>query len=350
MDVTFVGRQAELAEAMRRLRRSRLVTFTGAGGVGKTRLARRALGEAHEIPVDLTVLVDLEPLEDPEALPHAVARSLGLAEDPARCAIGAMAEWFRRRRVLLVLDTCDHLAGAAGELATALLRAVPALRVVATGRQALGVPGEHVYVVPPMRPGDAVALLRDRAAAAADLTEADAAELCEALDNVPLAVELAARGLRGRSPRALADALRDGGELPDDLAWDPPADGGPGDERPMRHRGMRAAIGWSHGLCEPRERLLWARMSVFGADFDLEAAEYVCAGGPLPAEAVLDTIGGLVEKSVLSAVGHGRGVRYRASRGVRRFGAEWLDLLGERDAVRRRHHDYYVWRNERGSR
>ncbi|MEV5414268.1 AAA family ATPase [Thermopolyspora sp. NPDC052614] len=342
MDTTFVGRRPELAEVGLLLKRSRLVTLTGAGGVGKTRLARRVLGDAGGIPVDLTVLVDLEPLDDPEALPYAVARSLGLEEDPARSAVEAMATWFRRRDVLLVLDTCDQLVDAVAELATALLRAVPNLRILTTGRQALGVPGEHVYLVRPMRLDDAVTLLRERLDARTPaVTDAEAAEACDLLDRLPLAIELAARWLPGGSVRELIGGLREGGEVPAEA----PEGGTAG---PRRHHSMRAAIGWSHELCTPRERLLWARMSVFGADFDLEAAEFVCSGGPLPADAVLDTIGGLVEKSVVFTCDHPGGARYRTLRGIRRFGARWLDRLGEREDLRRRHDDYVTWLNERG--
>jgi len=336
MATTFVGRRAEPAQVIRLLGRARLVTLCGVAGVGKTRLARRVLDDAGSIPVDLTVMVDLEPLDDPAALPGAVARSLGIAPDPGRTAAewtAAIAAWLGRRRVLLVLDTCDRLVDAVARLATALLRAVPGLRVLATGRRSLGVPGEHVHLVRPLPACDAVALLRDRLGDPPGFDADAARELCGLLDGVPLAIELAARALPGRPIREYIAALGDG--------WQP-ADAAPvaAADLPERHRSVRAALGWSHGLCTPRERLLWARLSVFPGEFDLPAAEHVCAGGPLPACAVLDAIGGLVDKSVVLRADRPGAARYRLLRGVRAFGAEWLDRLGERDAVRRRHDDY----------
>lgn len=349
MATTFVGRRPELAEVLRLLRRSRLVTLSGVGGVGKTRLARRVVDDAGQIPVERTVVIDLEPLDDPAALPGAVARSLGIAGDPDRSVSGwipELAAWFGRRDVLLVLDTCDRLVDAVAGLATALLRAVPSLRVLATGRQPLGVPGEHVHVVHPMCPGDAVALLRDLLGNPPGLDGRAAAELCRLLDGVPLAIELAARSLPGRSLREFIGELGDG--------WEPPSAGPAGGpaapDVPERHRSMRAAIGWSHALCSPRERLLWARMSVFPAGFDLRAAEHVCAGGPLPACAVLDAISGLVDKSVVFRRSRPDGAYYHLLRGVRAFGAEWLDRLGEREEIRRRHNEYDKWRIGRGER
>ncbi|MFO7249657.1 MAG: AAA family ATPase [Actinomycetes bacterium] len=351
MATTFVGRRAELAQLTRLLRRARLVTLCGVAGVGKTRLARRVLEHAREIPVDLTVMVDLEPLDDPDALPGAVARGLGVGSCGDRTAgqgaaaeqVAAMAARLGGRRALLVLDTCDRVVDAAARLATALLRAVPGLRVLATGRQSLGVPGEHVHLVRPLPGCDAVALLRDRLGDPPGLDTEAARELCGLLDGVPLAIELAARALPGRPIRDYIAALGDG--------WEP-AGAAPvaAADLPERHRSIRAALGWSHGLCTPRERLLWARLSVFPGDFDLAAAEHVCAGGPLPAWAVLDAIGGLVDKSVVLRADLPGAARYRLLRGVRAFGAEWLDRLGERDAVRRRHDDYRKWRIGRGER
>lgn len=378
MATTFVGRAPELAEVHRLVRRARLVTLSGAAGVGKTRLARRVIDEAREIPVDLTVMVDLEPLGEPAALPGAVARSLGIADDPDRTAaewVSELSAWFGRREVLLVLDTCDRLVDAAAGLATALLRAVPNLRVLATCRQSLGVPGEHVYVVHPMAADDAVALLRERLGRPADFDAAEAARLCGLLDGIPLAVELAAVSLTGsligslggslggppagRPIRELVAELGTGWDLPigpaerelsdlSDLSGSSGSSGSPG--VPERHRSLRAAIGWSHGLCSPRERLLWARMSVFPGDFDLRAAETVCGGGCLPATAVLDAIVGLIDKSLLMRRYHPDGTRYHALRAVRGFGAEWLDRLGERDEIHRRHDDYLKWQFGRGER
>lgn len=338
MATTFVGRHAELTEALRLVRRARLVTISGTGGVGKTHLARRVLEEARGIPVGLTVMVDLEPLDDPAALPAAIARALGVAGHPDRTPAEWTAElcaWFGRRDVLLVLDTCDRLVDAVAGLAAELLRAASNLRVLATCRQSLGVPGEHVHLVPPMPVEDAVELLRDRLGHPDGLDAGQAARLCRLLDGIPLAVELAARRLAVRPIAELAAELDAGWDLPD-LPEPPPG-------TPDRHRSLRAALDWSHGLCSPRERLLWARMSVFPADFDLRAAEHVCAGGALPAHAVLDAVAGLVDKSLLLRRDHPDGTRYHVLRGVRGLGAEWLDRLGEQEEIHRRHDEYRRW-------
>lgn len=349
METTFVGRRAEIAQVVRLIRESRLVTLTGLGGVGKTRLAGRAAEEiAGEFPDGLW-LVELACLTDPYLLAETVADSMGLADQSARQQEEVLADWLSPRRSLLVLDTCEHLVEAVASLVDTLLRRAPGLRVLATGRQPLGVPGEHIYPVPPLPVEDAVALLRDRAGLAGAGTAggdvegggdegggvggdgaAGMAALCEGLDCIPLAIELAAVQLRTMSPALLTPQLHDRYRL---------LTGGDG---PMRHESLRAAMGWSHELCTPAERLLWARLSVFAAGFDLEAAERVCAGGPLPSGLVLETLTGLVDKSLVQREDHPAGVRLRMLDTVREFGAEWLLLLGETGAVQGRHRDHYL--------
>ncbi|MER5322026.1 ATP-binding protein [Streptosporangium roseum] len=340
METTFVGRRVEIAQVVRLIRESRLVTLTGLGGVGKTRLAGRAAEEiAGEFPDGLW-LVELACLTDPHLLAETVADSMGLADQSARLQEEVLADWLSPRRALLMLDTCEHLVDAVASLVDTLLRRAPGLRVLATGRQPLGVSGEHIYLVPPLPVEDAVALLRDRAGGA-DGVGAEGgggrgggaegmAELCEGLDCIPLAIELAAVQLRTMPPALLTPQLHDRYRL---------LTGGDG---PMRHESLRAAMGWSHELCTPAERLLWARLSVFAAGFDLEAAERVCAGGPLPSVLVLETLTGLVDKSLVQREDHPAGVRLRMLDTVREFGAEWLLLLGETGAVRDRHRDHYL--------
>ncbi|MBB4939561.1 putative ATPase [Streptosporangium album] len=342
METTFVGRHAEIAQVARLMRESRLVTLTGLGGVGKTRLARRVAEEIVEEFPDGFWTVELACLTDPHLLAETVAGSMGLADQSARRQEEALAEWLAPRRALLMLDTCEHLVEAVASLVDTLLRGAPHLRVLTAGRQPLGVPGEHVYSVPPLPVEDAVVLLRDRAgpASAPDGPvetrggggdgAADMAELCRRLDCIPLAIEMAAVHLRTLPPTLLLRRLDDRYHL---------LTGGGG---PVRHESLRAAMGWSHELCTPAERLLWARLSVFAAGFDLEAAEHVCAGGPLPAGQVLEALTGLADKSLVQREEHPTGVRLRMLDTVREFGAEWLLRLGEDDAVRGRHRDHYL--------
>ncbi|GGQ03853.1 ATP-binding protein [Streptosporangium pseudovulgare] len=361
-ETTFVGRHAETEQVTRLVRRARLVTLTGPGGVGKTRLAHRVAEMIGvEIPGGFRI-VDLSSLTDPHELPLTVAAVLGPApgDGSAPPVPEALAARLDPRGSLLVLDTCEHLAEPVARLTVALLGAAPRLRVLATSRRSLGPPGEHVYPVPPMRTEDAVALLRDRAAigpAPAPFPGPDSdpgpcagqgtgptptpnpdpdglAALCERLDRIPLAVELAAVRLRAASP-AFSPALLTR-SLDDRYAV---LTGGGG---PVRHQSMRAAMGRSHELCGPAERLLWARLSVFPAGFDLEAAERVCAGGPLPAGAVLDALTGLADQSLVRREEHPAGARLRMLDTVREFGAEWLLRLGETGDLRGRHRDHYL--------
>lgn len=330
MTIPFVGREAELADIGRLLRRARLVTLTGAGGVGKTSLVRRAVELAEPEfpggvwPVDLATLPDL----DAERLARAVADAVGLGDPSPLPTVEALAAALADRRALLVLDTCDHLVEEAAELATVLLRAAPRLCVAATSRQPFGVPGEHVYPVPPLRPDDAVELLRTCLGPDRDLPREELAGLCARLDGLPLAIELAAVRLRTGT---VAELLRDL-----DARYDL-AGGGTG---AGRHVTLRTAIGWSHEACTPQERLLWARLSVFPGDFDLRAAEYVGAGGPLAPGEVLYALAGLVDKSVVLRVKHAGRARYRLLASIREFGADWLAMLGEEAAVRERYRDY----------
>lgn len=337
METTFVGRHVEIAQVTRLMRESRLVTLTGLGGVGKSRLAHRVVEESVAEFPDGLWLVELACLTDPHLLPETVADVMGLADQPARRRAEVLAEWLGPRRSLLVLDTCEHLVEAVASLVDTLLRAAPRLRVLVTGRQPLGAPGEHVYSVPPLPVEDAVALLRERAGLVAppdgsggEGGAAELAELCQGLDRIPLAIELAAVQLRTLPPTVLLRRLNDRYHL---LT---------GDGGPVRHGSLRAAMGWSHELCAPAERLLWARLSVFASGFDLEAAEYVCAGGPLPAGQVLEALTGLADKSLLQREEHPTGVRLRMLDTVREFGAEWLSRLGEDSAVRGRHRDHYL--------
>ncbi|MFH8404326.1 LuxR C-terminal-related transcriptional regulator [Streptomyces sp. NPDC018019] len=337
----FVGRTAELACAERLLGRARLVTVLGPAGVGKTRLALRAAARAADGYACGVRLVELSGLRDPELLPQAVADAAGL---PGRPPLDALTAYLAERELLLVLDTCEHVRDGCAALAGLLLSQAPGLTVLATSRQALDAPGEHVLPVPPLPlpvagepdDGDALALLVQRAAAVApgftltDGNRAQAVALCHRLDGLPLAIELAAVRLRSlpfdRLPVRSGDTF---------------ALLGPGRPAPVpRHRSLRAAVDWSHELCTPAERLLWARLSVFAGSFDLAAAGAVTPDARLPARTVLDRLAGLAEKSVVQRPDE-RGDRYRLLNTLREYGAERLREYGGTGPFRRRHLAHY---------
>ncbi|NGO69085.1 ATP-binding protein [Streptomyces boncukensis] len=343
----FVGRREELTRMDELLGVARLVTLTGPGGVGKSRLALHAAALAKPRFPGGVWLVELSPLTDPALVVNSVAQTLRLAEQTVVPATEALAEQLRGARVLIVLDTCEHLLDACAPLATELLEAVPELTVMATSRQPLGAPGEHVLVLDPLPVGpeeDAVALFAARAAAAVPsfrLTEenrADVTAVCAHLDGIPLALELAAIRLRGIPLPRLLERL--------DCRFDLLT--GHAAARQARHRTLRTAIGWSHELCTPLERLLWARLSVFADGWDVEAAEFVCHGGPLAAERILEVLAWLAEKSIVQQVDTAGGVRFRMLDTLREFGAQWLAELGEADETCRRHRDYYRWLARQG--
>ncbi|MGW0815056.1 ATP-binding protein [Streptomyces viridiviolaceus] len=328
----FVGRGAELAGLGRALDASRLVTVTGTGGVGKSRLAARAAARAAHR--DGAWRVELTPLRDPEFVDHAVVEALGLTDHTTRPPREALLGHLAERELLLVLDGVEHLAEACAALVTDLLGRAPGLGVLAVGRRPLGVAGERLFPLAPLGENEAVELLTVRAAQRnrAYGDDGEARELCRRLDGIPLAIELAAGRLDVLSPGQVLERLDDRFRL---------LTGGDR-SAPPRHRTLRTAIGWSHELCTPRERLLWARLSVFADRFDLDAAEYVCSGSGLAAEDVLDVVSALVAQSLLTAEETPAGVRYRMLDTVRAYGADWLEATGDAARLRRRHRDWYV--------
>ncbi|MEU6480239.1 AAA family ATPase [Streptomyces sp. NPDC047017] len=346
----FVGRSAELDALVRALDTARLVTVTGMGGVGKSRLAARAAARwtamaARAVPRTWG-RVELAAVRDAEFVDHAVVEALGLTDHTTRPpretlldlpqALGfAPAAGAAGCRLLLVLDGFEHLAPACASLVAELLRRAPELSVLAVGRRPLGVAGERLFPLAPLAEPEAARLLGERAAQlGVAVGEDDPAvrEVCRRLDGIPLAIELAAGRLRALSPERLLERLDDRFRL---------LTGGLRDALP-RHRALRTTIGWSHELCTPRERLLWARLSVFTGPFDLEAAEYVCSGGGLPADDVLDVLGELLAQSVVAREETAAGTRYRMLDTVRAYGAGWLSAAGDADRLRRRHRDWYV--------
>ncbi len=261
-----------------------------------------------------------------------------------------LIEQLRNKQLLLILDNCEHMVSAVAALVVTLLRAAPGLRVLATSRQRLGLPGEHVLLVPPLTvPShedaelpltryEAVGLLADRAAASAadfQITEHNrvaVVQLCQRLDGIPLAIELAAVRLSTLSLEEVLERLDDRFRL---------LTGTRARLAPPYHQALRAVVDWSHDLCSQPEQRLWARLSVFSGGFDLAAAEAVCSGDGIAGEDVLDILAGLVHKSILVVGNHGNRTRYRLLETIRQYGQQQLDDLGHSPALRRAHRDYY---------
>ncbi|WP_333773911.1 ATP-binding protein [Streptomyces sp. IBSBF 3136] len=328
----FVGRPAELAGLAEAMETARLVTVTGVGGVGKSRLAARAA--ARSAPGDGVWWVELSPVRDPQSVQYALAEALDLNDHTTRTPVETVLRHLAGRRALLVLDGFEHQVEAVALLVARLLRGLPELRVLAVGRRPLGLAGERLFPLGPLTGDEAVELFADRARQRGLTVEDGPAvrELCGRLEGLPLAVELAAGRLRALSPAQLLQRLDDRFRL---------LTGGDRDALP-RHQALRTAIGWSHELCTPAERLLWARLSVFARTFDLEAAEYVCSGDGLDAEDVLDVLAELLAQSVLTREEGPAGPRYRMLDTVREYGADWLEATGDAPRLRRRHRDWYL--------
>jgi predicted ATPase len=334
---TFVGREPDVTAVHDALARGRTVTLVGPGGVGKSRVALRAARLWQARTPGGVWWADLSALRDPELTPAALAATLGLPEAPGTDPADALVEQLSRRRLLLVLDTCEHLLDACAEVCELLIQGAPEVRVLATSRQPLDVPGEVCLAIAPLTPNDALELFAQRAASAdprfavTDANRAQLLALVERLDRMPLALELAATRLRAAPLAELTARLDHGFEV---------LTGGRRTVK-SRHRTLRAAIDWSYDLCTARERLLWARLSVFAGSFDIPAVEEVCAGGELGRERFLEPLIGLVDKSVVQRTGPG-GSRYRLLATVRAYGAERLaehedeDAQADADAVHAR--------------
>ncbi|WP_433251389.1 ATP-binding protein [Streptosporangium sp. CA-135522] len=333
---SLVGRCEELDEIALLIGRSPLVTLTGVAGVGKTRLAVRTADRLHDSFPDGVWVVELSAEQNGDLIGHDIAAVLGLREQSVRPQAEVLADFVADKRLLLVLDTCDHLAEACAALLRRMLAEAPHARVLATSRRPLGLPGERVLPIEPLavpEPGDgaggtdAVRLFTERAhALVPDLTldPAAVAQVCRLLDGIPLAIELAARRLRALSVQQIAERLDDRFTL---LVG--------GSRTPLgRHQTMRTAVGWSHELCTAQERLLWARLSVFAGWFDADDARAVCADERLNAF----PLSKLVDKSILITDGS----RYRMLDTIRDYGGEWLRRLGEEETLAGRHRDHYL--------
>jgi len=331
-----VGRRKELADVRGALAHARLITLTGFGGVGKSRLALRTARQCERVFADGVWLVELAPLSDPGLVPMAVARGLGLVEERPGDLEDELAAHVAGRRLLLVIDNCEHVLPAAAGLVDRLLRASPDLRVLATSREPLGVEGEVIYQLSPLAEPEAVTLFTERAQAALPgfvLTpgnQSTVGRLCRTLDGIPLAIEFAAVRLRALSLDQIVEHLEGELELPSTTAHG----------RPERQQTLRATMNWSHELLAESDRVLWRRLSAFSGGFELEAAQEVCGGAQLPVSRVLAGIVGLVDRSVVVRDQRDGRPRYRLLEPVRQYGRERLRAAGEEAELRRRHREW----------
>jgi predicted ATPase/Tfp pilus assembly protein PilF len=346
----FVGREREIAEVGALLERTRLLTLTGAGGSGKTRLSIEAAIAALDAFPDGAAWVELAPLGDPALVPQAVASALEVRQQPGRQIVDALAATLISRRFLLVLDNCEHLLESCAALASSLLHACPELRILATSREALRIAGEVTWRVPPLslpepsaglealERSEAVRLFDERARAihpSFRLDEdnaGDVARICQRLEGIPLAIELAAARVRVLSPAQIAERLDHSFAL---------LTGGTRDAAP-RQQTLRAAIDWSYDLLTDPERTLFARLSVFAGGFTLDAAEAVCGGDRIPPGELLDLLTHLVDKSLVVVEERRGEARCRMLETIREYAADRLAGSGEAEALGLRHAAHYL--------
>jgi predicted ATPase/class 3 adenylate cyclase/DNA-binding CsgD family transcriptional regulator len=336
---SFVGRGTQISDIGKILRDNRLVTLTGAGGVGKTRLAVQVAEQVADAFPGGAWFVDLAPVTNPLVVPVTLARTLGLADQPGRSTMETVSKFVRDRKMLLLLDNCEHLLDASAALVVALLDAGPDVTVLATSREPIGVSGELTWRVPSLSvDGEAVELFVDRARRTRpdfQRTEGNSstiAEICRRLDGMPLAIELAAARTRTLSLTQIVDSLHHNFRL---LV-------GGARNAVRRQQTLRASIDWSHAMLTEPERILFRRLAVFMGGFDLDAAHAVGAGSDVEHFQLIDLLGLLVDKSLIVTEEIDGVMRYRLLETVRQYGLEKLAESGEAEAVRIQHRDHYT--------
>jgi non-specific serine/threonine protein kinase len=348
---SFVGRRGDIAEVKALLSTSRLVSLVGPGGVGKTRLVLKVAADLRRAFTDGVWMVELADIVDPELLGQTIADTIKIPVSPHDDAEQALTGELRDRRMLVILDNCEHLLDASASLVSELLRAAPQLRILTTTRQPLRVSGEALHLVTPLEVPDprlplapgaatqfgAMTLFVERAHAVVPSfamtpeNEAAVARLCQRLEGIPLAIELAAVSLRVLSVQELAERLDERFDL---LTSGPRT-------APERHQTLDATIDWSYELCTRDEQSMWASCSVFAGHFDRAAAEATCASDDVPESAVLGVLAGLVDKSVLERDEIDGVVRFRMSDMLRQYGLTRLRESGSDAAARDRHTAYF---------
>ena len=336
---SFIGRAAEMTDVGRILADNRLVTLTGAGGVGKTRLALEVAGRMMGECRDGVWYVDLAPIIDPDLVPVAVIRTLGLPDQPGRSTMDTLVRFVGDRRMLLVLDNCEHLLDACAALIVALLGACPGLTLLTTSREPIGVAGEVTWRVRSLSLADeAIELFTDRARHVrpdfhlTDDNTTAVTEICRRLDGMPLAIELAAARIRALSLTEILDSLHDRFRL---------LTGG-ARTAVRRQQTLRASVDWSYMLLTEPERVVFRRLAVFLGGFDLDATRAVAGGGEVQPYQVLDLLTLLIDKSLVVAENTTGRTRYRLLETVRQYALEKLGESGEADTVRARHRDHYT--------
>ncbi|HZD52795.1 MAG TPA: NB-ARC domain-containing protein, partial [Woeseiaceae bacterium] len=344
---TFFGREEEMRLVLDSLTQSRLVTLVGFGGSGKTRMSIEAAAAANASYLDGIWFVDLAPVQSSERVPQAVASTVGVSEAPGEDLTDTLAGVLRFKRVLVLLDNCEHVISEAARFAERLLARTDELRVLATSRQKLNVPGEVILELPPLTVGHgsspggpAVQLFIDRARAArpsftpTDDELAAVAEICAHLDGIPLAIELAAARVRMLRPTQIAR------RLDDRFAF---LVSGTRTARP-RQQTLRSLVDWSYELLGKKERALFDRLSVFAGGFTVEAAEAVCAGGGIDATEVFDILASLLDQSMVQIEDSELELRFKLLETLREYGRERLEGAGEDEVFRARHADFFAAR------
>ncbi len=346
---SFVGREKEIAEVSDLLGKTHLLTLTGSGGVGKTRLSLQVAANLLDSFEHGVWLVELAPISDPALVAETMAEVLGVREESARPALDMLVDYLRKRRLLLVLDNCEHLIAVCAEVAQRLLSASPDLRILASSREALGISGEVTWRVPSLACPDAaerlapeqvasyeaVRLFVERAAvvksdfAITDENAAAIVQICSQLDGIPLAIELAAARIKMFTAEQIAARLDDRFRL---------LSGGSRTALP-RQQTLRALIDWSYSLLSEPERIVFRRLSVFVDGWTFEAAEFVCTDDELD---VLELLAQLVNKSLVAADEHNGEARYHFAESIRQYAREKLQDSGEMQAMRNRHLEFYA--------